>query len=104
VVDTGLHHERWSRDRAIAYLEQTTGKPRSEVVAEVDRYLVNPGQACAYAVGQLRILHLRAIAQARLGERFDLRAFHDELLRHGAMPLELLEPRVGAWIDAQQRE
>jgi uncharacterized protein (DUF885 family) len=104
VVDTGLHDKRWSRDRAIAYLEDATGKPRSEVVAEVERYLVNPGQACAYAVGQLRILRLRAIAQARLGERFDLRAFHDELLRRGAMPLELLEPRVGAWIDAQKRK
>jgi uncharacterized protein (DUF885 family) len=104
VVDTGLHAQRWSRDRAIAYLEETTGKPHTEVVAEVDRYLVNPGQACAYAVGQLRILRLREIAKTSLGERFDLREFHDELLRHGAMPFELLEPRVGAWIDARKRE
>ena len=104
VVDTGIHAERWSREKAIEYLEATTGKPHSEVVAEVDRYFVNPGQACAYALGQLRILRLRAIAKARLGDRFDLREFHDALLGHGAMPLELLEPRMGAWIDAKRRE
>jgi uncharacterized protein (DUF885 family) len=104
VVDTGIHSKHWSRARAIEYLEAATGKPRTEVVAEVERYLVNPGQACAYAVGQLRILRLRALAEARLGDRFDLRAFHDELLSRGAMPFELLEPRVGAWIDARNRE
>ena len=70
----------------------------------MERYFVNPGQACAYAVGQLRILRMRAIAEARLGDRFDLRAFHDELLGRGAMPFDLLEPRIGAWIDAQSLE
>jgi uncharacterized protein (DUF885 family) len=102
VVDTGIHAQGWSRGRAIAYMQEQTGKPRSEVVAEVDRYVVMPGQACAYMVGQLEILRLREEARRRLGERFDLRAFHDVVLGGGALPLSILERQVGAWIEAQE--
>jgi uncharacterized protein (DUF885 family) len=102
VVDTGIHAKGWSRGRAIAYMQEQTGKPLGEVVSEVDRYVVLPGQACAYMVGQLEILRLREEAQRRLGERFDLRAFHDVVLGGGALPLSILERQVGAWIDAQE--
>ncbi len=98
VVDTGLHAERWSREQAIAYMRDRTGMPASEVEAEVERYVVWPGQACAYKIGQLKILELRERARRRLGERFDLRAFHDVVLGSGAVPLTILERRVDAWV------
>lgn len=102
VVDTGLHAERWSRERAIEYMLANTGMPTTDVVAEVERYVVMPGQACAYKIGQLTILELRARAREALGERFDLRAFHDVVLGSGALPLELLERVVGDWIESQR--
>jgi uncharacterized protein (DUF885 family) len=97
VVDTGLHAMRWPRQRAFNYMLVHTGQPAIEVQAEIDRYIVNPGQACAYKVGQLQILELRRRAQERLGERFDLRAFHDLVLGQGSLPLEVLEQVVDAW-------
>lgn len=97
VVDTGIHARRWTRDQAVAYMLENTGKPRSEVVAEVDRYIVMPGQACAYKVGQLQILAFRERARDRLLSNFDLRAFHDVVLDGGAMPLEMLEQVVEQW-------
>lgn len=102
VVDTGLHAERWTREQAIAYMTSATGMPETDVVAEVERYVVSPGQACAYKIGQLTLLELRARAQAALGPRFDLRAFHDVVLGSGALPLELLERVVDEWIEAQR--
>ncbi|RIK96788.1 MAG: DUF885 domain-containing protein [Proteobacteria bacterium] len=99
VVDTGLHAQRWTREQAIDYMLRNTGMPETDVVAEVERYVVMPGQACAYKVGQLTILELRERARARLGERFDLRAFHDVVLGSGALPLELLERVVDEWIE-----
>ncbi len=101
VVDTGIHAQRWTREQAIAYMLQNTGMPETDVVAEVERYIVSPGQACAYKVGQLAILSLRDRAQQALGPRFDLRAFNDVVLGSGALPLELLERNVNEWIADQ---
>jgi uncharacterized protein (DUF885 family) len=101
VVDTGLHAERWTREQAIAYMQAATGMPETDVVAEIERYVVMPGQACAYKVGQRTILDLRERARSALGDRFDLRAFHDVVLGSGALPLELLERNVDAWIASQ---
>lgn len=101
VVDTGMHAQRWTREQAIDYMESTTGMAHSDVEAEVERYLIWPGQACAYKIGMMRILDLREQAKARLGKRFDLRGFHDVVLRNGALPLDLLTQQVDAWIAAQ---
>ena len=101
VVDTGIHAKRWSRDRAFNYMLRNTGQPPVEVQAEIDRYIVAPGQACAYKIGQLRILALRDRARERLGERFDLRAFHDVVLGQGSLPLEVLERVVEDWIETR---
>lgn len=102
VVDTGMHYRRWSREQAIAYMIDKTGMPEADVVAEIERYLVWPGQALAYKTGMLKILELRARAQAALGERFDLKAFHDQVLLAGGLPLGVLEARVDRWIDSRQ--
>jgi uncharacterized protein (DUF885 family) len=98
VVDTGLHAEQWSRERAIAYMVDTTGMNESEVASEVERYMGMPGQACAYKVGQLKILELRQRANAALGPKFNLRDFHTIVLENGAMPLTLLEKLIDDWI------
>lgn len=101
VVDTGMHDQRWTREQAIAYMLEKTGMPETDVVAEIERYLVMPGQALAYKVGMQKILELRGRAKARLGDRFDLAAFHDLVLTGGDLPLALLEARVDAWIVEQ---
>ncbi|MEL1264247.1 DUF885 domain-containing protein [Pseudoxanthomonas putridarboris] len=98
VLDTGLHRMRWTPERAIAYLREKTGKSETESQAEVYRYLVQPGQASSYKIGQLKLLQLRARARDRLGEDFDLRAFHDVLLLNGALPLEVVEQVVDEWV------
>ncbi len=98
VVDTGLHYKRWSRERAIDYMLSYTGMGEDEVIAEIERYLVNPGQALAYKVGMLKILELRERARQQLGAQFDIKAFHDQILGNGALPLTLLEQVVDQWI------
>jgi len=98
VVDTGIHREHWTRQQAIDYMVHNTGMAETEIVSEVERYIVNPGQACAYKVGQLDILRLREDAKARLGARFDIRRFHDVVLSNGALPLSLLERVVDDWV------
>jgi uncharacterized protein (DUF885 family) len=98
VVDTGIHAKRWSREQAIEYMLRNTGLPETEATAEVERYIVTPGQACAYKVGQMKILELRERARRVLGPRFDLRAFHDRVLGAGALPLVLLEKVVDQWL------
>ena len=98
VVDTGIHAKRWTRQQAIDYMLANTGMPEGDVVAEIERYIVNPGQACAYKVGQLEILALRKARQA-LGDVFDIRQFHDVVLTNGAVPLSLLERQVDRWIE-----
>ncbi|HUJ53850.1 MAG TPA: DUF885 domain-containing protein, partial [Steroidobacteraceae bacterium] len=98
VVDTGLHAKGWSREQAIDYMVSTTGMAPGDVVSEVERYMALPGQACAYKVGELKILELREKARAALGARFDLKEFHAVVLENGAMPLTLLEQLVDEWI------
>jgi uncharacterized protein (DUF885 family) len=98
VVDTGLHAKGWTEQQAIAYFAANTSIPAAAVQSEVRRYLVVPGQATAYKIGMIRIQQLRARAEAELGERFDIRGFHDTILGGGAMPLDLLEQRVNQWI------
>jgi uncharacterized protein (DUF885 family) len=98
VVDTGLHAEGWTREQAIDYMVGTTGMTEGEVTSEVERYMALPGQACAYKVGQLKILELRAKARAALGPKFDLKDFHTVVLENGAVPLTVLEHLVDAWI------
>ena len=98
VADTGLHAKGWTREQAIDFEVGHTGMPESEVVTEVERYMSLPGQACAYKVGQLKILELRDRAQLALGDKFNLKDFHAVVLENGAMPLTLLEKLVDEWI------
>ena len=102
VVDTGLHAFGWSRDRAIDYMVANTGQTRDAIIAEVDRYIVWPGQATAYKVGQLKIKELRAKAKAALGERFDVRRFHNAVIDGGALPLQVLEAQIDEWIAGER--
>lgn len=102
VVDTGMHSMGWTRDQAIKYFIENSGQPEQNVVVEVDRYIVWPGQALGYKIGQLKILELRAEAEKELGAKFDIRAFHDEVVDQGAVPLAILESRVHAWIARQK--
>ena len=101
VVDTGIHSMGWSRDQAIRYFAENTGQPDQNVIVEVDRYIVWPGQALGYKIGQLKIRELRQSAEQRLGDRFDVRAFHDTVLDEGAVPLDILETRIAKWIQAE---
>ena len=101
VVDTGLHAKGWPREKAIRYLVDECGSTEGGATVEILRYMVWPGQALSYKVGELTILDLRAKAQKRLGARFDIRAFHDAVLAEGNLPLLMLRQRVESWIDAQ---
>ena len=105
VVDTGIHYKRWTREQAIGYMVDKTGTPRPAAVSEIERYIVWPGQACAYKVGQIRLQAARERARKALGDRFDAQAlkdFHDMLLAGGALPLEVLDEQVDAWIRARR--
>ncbi len=101
VVDTGMHALGWSREKAIDFLREASGKSDTDIIAEVDRYIVWPAQALAYKVGQLKLAQARERARARLGDRFDIRAFHDFVLSEGGLPLDQLEARLDAWLRAQ---
>jgi uncharacterized protein (DUF885 family) len=102
VVDTGLHAKGWTEAQAVTYFDENSAVPITAIRSEVQRYLVNPGQATAYKIGQIRIQELRRKAEAALGERFDIRAFHDTVLGSGAIPLNLLERRVDQWIASRK--
>jgi uncharacterized protein (DUF885 family) len=102
VVDTGLHAKKWTREDVVKYFRDHSAIDEVEIQSETDRYIVWPGQALAYKIGQLKILELRERAQRELGAKFDIRAFHDEVLGAGALPMGLLEERINAWI-ARQR-
>jgi len=103
VVDTGIHYKRWTREEAIDYMMENTGMGEHEVEAEVERYIVEPGQALAYKVGMLSILGMREKARGELGGKFDIKQFHNEVLTHGALPMTVLDRVVDDWISAQQR-
>jgi len=102
VVDTGLHAKRWSREEAIEYLVDNTPNARYDAVKAIERYIAMPGQATAYMIGKLKIMGLRDKARTTLGDKFDIRGFHDEVLKDGPVPLSLLESKIDAWIAQQQ--
>ncbi len=102
VVDTGLHHKRWSREQAIDYMAGATGETRESVTREIERYAVVPGQACAYKLGMLKMQELRALAESELSDAFDIRAFHDQVLSIGDSPLPVLEAAIKTWIAAEK--
>jgi uncharacterized protein (DUF885 family) len=103
VVDTGMHAKGWTREQAIQFFKDNAGKTEHDITVEVDRYIVWPGQALAYKLGELKLKELRAYATKELGERFDVRAFHDVVLGQGALPLALLEARVKEWVERQKQ-
>ncbi len=104
VVDTGIHAKRWTREQAIEYMRTNTGMAESDVTAEVERYIVMPGQATSYKVGMMKILELREAAKAALGDKFDLRDFHDVVLGNGAVPLDILEQLVDDYVERVSAE
>jgi uncharacterized protein (DUF885 family) len=102
VVDTGMHWKGWSRQQAIDYFKENAGKTEHDITVEVDRYINMPGQALAYKIGELKFKELRAYATRELGERFDIRRFHDTVLGAGALPLSIVDSRVRQWVAAQR--
>jgi uncharacterized protein (DUF885 family) len=102
VIDTGVHSQHWTRDQMVQYFHDHSNIDETTIQSEVDRYIAWPGQALAYKVGQLKILELRDRAKKALGDKFDIRAFHDEVLDSGPLPLDVLEERVNAWIASQK--
>ena len=101
VVDTGIHSEGWTREQAVTYFRQSGTGDEPTIQVEIDRYIAWPAQGLSYQIGKLKILDLRERAKKQLGPRFDIRAFHDEILSGGSLPLDMLEARVDHWIQAQ---
>ncbi|WP_397581980.1 DUF885 domain-containing protein [Sphingorhabdus sp.] len=102
VVDSGLHHKRWTREQAIKYVEDNSADAPGGIVKAIERYIIYPGQATAYMVGRLKISELRDKAQKALGKKFDIRGFHDTVLKSGPVPLDVLEEQVDAWIASRK--
>ena len=102
MVDTGVHSQQWTRVQMVQYFHDHSNVDDTSIQAEVDRYIAWPSQALAYKVGQLKILELRDRAKKALGDKFDLRAFHDQVLDAGALPLDVLGDRIDAWIVSQK--
>jgi uncharacterized protein (DUF885 family) len=97
-----MHAKRWSREQAIQYMRDTTGNSEGDVTAEIERYVVWPGQACAYKLGMRSIMAMRDKAQAELGSRFDIKAFHAAVLENGGLPLNIFETNMNNWVAAQK--
>lgn len=104
VVDTGLHHKRWSREEAMQWLADNTPNPPGDIEKAIERYIVYPGQATAYMIGKLKIMELREKARTELGTKFDIREFHDAILKNGPVPLSVMEENVGQWIAARRQQ
>ncbi|AUX70783.1 DUF885 domain-containing protein [Porphyrobacter sp. HT-58-2] len=104
VVDTGLHHKRWSREEAMQWLADNTPNPPGDIEKAIERYIVYPGQATAYMIGKLKIMELREKARTELGTKFDIREFHDVILKNGPVPLSIMEENVGQWIAARRQQ
>jgi uncharacterized protein (DUF885 family) len=102
VVDTGVHHKHWTRQQMVDFFHEHSSVEEPDVQAEVDRYIAWPAQALAYKLGQLEILKLRGLAEKDLGSKYDIRAFHDEILNGGSLPLDVMDARVPAWINSQK--
>lgn len=102
VVDTGIHAKQWTREQGIAYYVDNTPNAESDAIKMVERHIVMPSQATAYKIGMLKILELREAAKAKLGDQFDIREFHDEVLRSGAIPLNVLEENINTWVETKQ--
>jgi uncharacterized protein (DUF885 family) len=102
VVDVGMHYKGWTRQEAIDFFKDNSGKTEHDIEVEIDRYIVWPGQALAYKMGELKIKELRAYAEETLGEKFDLRSFHDEILGYGYLPLDVLDTRIRQWVATQE--
>jgi uncharacterized protein (DUF885 family) len=102
VVDSGLHHKRWTREQAMAWLQQNTPNPEGDIRKAIERYIVYPGQATAYMIGKLKIMELREKARSELGDKFDIRGFHDAILLTGPVPLEIMERNVDEWIASRR--
>lgn len=98
VVDTGLHSKGWTREQAIEYSLNNEARPENEIIREIERYMANPGQALSYKIGQLKLIELRERAAAELGDKFDIREYHNQVLETGCIPLQLLEDKIDAWI------
>jgi prolyl oligopeptidase len=101
VVDTGIHEKRWTRDEAYEYMRKYTPNSDKDIQSEIDRYISWPGQALAYKIGELKIKNLRSKSEKALGDKFDIKKFHDEILKNGAVPLPLLEKNIDEWISSQ---
>jgi len=104
VVDTGVHYKHWTRQQMVEFFHEHSSVEEPDVQAEVDRYIAWPGQALSYKLGQLEILKLGTRAERELGGRYDIRAFHDEILNGGALPMDVMDARVSAWINSQKSE
>src|SRR5690606_9755324 len=101
VVDTGIHSKGWTREQAIQYSMDNEAESEASIISEIERYMAMPGQALSYKIGQITILELRKKAETRLGEKFDIRKFHEQILESGGMPLELLKNKIEEWIERQ---
>ena len=102
VVDTGMHAKGWSREKAIQYSLDNEAESKASIISEIERYIANPGQALSYKIGQLKIRELRAKAKKQLGDKFDIREFHNQVLETGCIPLALLEAKIDKWITASK--
>jgi uncharacterized protein (DUF885 family) len=103
VLDTGVHYKHWTREQMVAFFRAHSSEDEPDIQAETDRYIAWPAQALSYKLGQLKILELRERAKKELGDKFDIKAFHDEILNGGNLPLDVMDQRVSNWIAAQKK-